>query len=77
MGQEVWSLNILFFASVSPELAVWFKITHRRSDPAVYPYSDIYPACSMEEDISQPVSVMLNQSNTLLTSYPSLVICMG
>ncbi|KAG8218874.1 hypothetical protein J3R82DRAFT_4553 [Butyriboletus roseoflavus] len=42
--------------------------------PAIYPNFEIYPACTVEEDISRPVTVMLNRSSNLITSYPRLVI---
>lgn len=75
MEQGVWSLSTQTFTSVSSELVVQFPKAHRNQDPAAYPYFEIYPACTVEEDISQPVPVMLSGSNNLLTCYPSVVIC--
>ncbi|KAF8558750.1 hypothetical protein OG21DRAFT_1481073 [Imleria badia] len=42
--------------------------------PILCIYPTIHPACSLEEDVSQPVSVMLNESSKLLTCHPTLVI---
>ena len=49
----------------------------KKKDPAIYPYSEIYPACTVEEDILQPSSGMLVESDNFLTYYPNLVICMN